>query len=146
MCQSCGQCFPFVRGILRFVLAEDYAGTFGFQWRRHARTQLDRDGKFESEKDFRERTGFLPQEMTGKLVLDVGCGMGRFAEVASRWGARVVGIDLSTAAEVASQNLSDHRSATFFQADVFSLPFAPNSVFFTIHPTAKKPLRSCLAF
>ena len=51
--------------------------------------------------------------------------MGRFAEVATRWGAHVVGIDLSLAAEVAAQSL--RRDATVFQADVFQLPFAPES-------------------
>ena len=59
-------------------------------------------------------------------MLDVGCGMGRFAEVATRWGAHVVGIDLSLAAEVAEENLKG-RQAVFFQADVFKLPFAPES-------------------
>ncbi len=59
-------------------------------------------------------------------MLDVGCGMGRFAEVATRWGARVVGIDLSAAAEVAGENLSD-RDFMAFQADVFALPFPPET-------------------
>jgi SAM-dependent methyltransferase len=57
-------------------------------------------------------------------VLDVGCGMGRFAEVATRWGARVVGVDLSAAAEVAARNLGG-REFVALQADVFVLPFAP---------------------
>jgi len=52
--------------------------------------------------------------------------MGRFAEVATKWGARVVGIDLSAAAEVAAKNLAA-RDFTAFQADVFALPFAPES-------------------
>jgi SAM-dependent methyltransferase len=64
--------------------------------------------------------------LRGKLVLDVGCGMGRFAEVVTRWGARVVGVDLSAAAEVAARNLKD-REFVAFQADVFHLPFAPAS-------------------
>jgi SAM-dependent methyltransferase len=52
--------------------------------------------------------------------------MGRFAEIATRWGAHVVGVDLSLASEVAAKNLVD-RQATIFQADVFRLPFAPQS-------------------
>jgi SAM-dependent methyltransferase len=52
--------------------------------------------------------------------------MGRFAEVATRWGARVVGVDLSAAAEVAAKNLSD-RDFVAFQADVFALPFLPET-------------------
>jgi SAM-dependent methyltransferase len=79
-----------------------------------------------SERDFIRKTGLQPEDLKGKLVLDVGCGMGRFAEVATRWGARVIGIDLSAAAEVAAKNLAD-REFVAFQADVFSLPFAPES-------------------
>jgi 2-polyprenyl-3-methyl-5-hydroxy-6-metoxy-1,4-benzoquinol methylase len=55
-------------------------------------------------------------------VLDVGVGSGRFAEVAAGFGARVVGIDLSRAAEVAHQNLGDR--ALVAQADLFRTPFA----------------------
>jgi 2-polyprenyl-3-methyl-5-hydroxy-6-metoxy-1,4-benzoquinol methylase len=125
-CVECGRKYPVVNGIVRFVDAEHYAGSFGFQWHKFRKTQLDDDSSRRSESDFRRRTGFEPEDLAGKLVLDVGCGMGRFAEVATRWGARVVGIDLSLAAEVAYENLRD-RPTTFFQADVFKLPFAPES-------------------
>lgn len=126
-CTGCNRSIPCRNGVLRFVPSSNYADSFGFQWTRFAQTQLDRDDWKESEKDFRERTGFTPEDLAGKLVLDVGCGMGRFADVATRWGARVVGVDLSNAAEVAAQNLSKDRPALFFQADVFALPFVPNS-------------------
>jgi SAM-dependent methyltransferase len=115
-----------LNGVVRFVDQENYAGSFGFQWRLHARTQLDDASSRRSENAFRRRTGFRPEDLKGKLVLDVGCGMGRFAEVATRWGAHVVGIDLSLASEVAAENLAD-RDATIFQADVFQLPFASDS-------------------
>ncbi len=121
-CSSCGRFFPLVNRVVRFVEAQEYAGTFGFQWHKYARTQLDNEDSHESETDFRQN-GFSPEELSGKWVLDVGCGMGRFAEVASRcWGARVVGVDLSVAAEVAARNLAHRDSVTIFQADLFSLP------------------------
>jgi SAM-dependent methyltransferase len=110
----------------RFVEAQNYADSFGFQWHRYARTQLDHDDVLESDHHFCIKTGLRRGDLEGKLVLDVGCGMGRFAEVATRWGARVVGVDLSAAAEVAAKNLAD-RAFVAFQADVFSLPFAPES-------------------
>ena len=125
-CVDCRRTYPNLNGVFRFVDAEQYAGSFGFQWHVHARTQLDTADSNRSDQDFRERTGFTPEDLAGKLVLDVGCGMGRFADIATRWGARVVGIDLSLACEVAARNLAD-RSATFLQADVFNLPFAPES-------------------
>ena len=125
-CLNCGKRYPQVKGVIRFVDEQQYAGSFGFQWHVHARTQLDTKESQRSERAFRRRTGFRPEDLAGKLVLDVGCGMGRFADVATRWGAHVVGVDLSLAAEVAARNLAG-RDATIFQADVFHLPFAPES-------------------
>jgi SAM-dependent methyltransferase len=125
-CVECGRTYPRVKGVFRCVEAEKYAGSFGFQWNIFRKTQLDNEASRQSEQDFERRTGFRPDDLRGKLVLDVGCGMGRFAEVASRWGARVVGIDLSLASEVAAENLAG-RDAVFFQADVFALPFRPES-------------------
>jgi len=125
-CPKCDESFPEQNAIAHFVNPQNYADSFGFQWKRHARTQLDSAEIRESERHFRVKTGLTPQELDGKLVLDVGCGMGRFAEVATRWGARVVGVDLSAAAEVAAKNLSD-RDFIAFQADVFHLPFEVES-------------------
>jgi SAM-dependent methyltransferase len=126
VCMGCEQRFPRERGVVRFVDADNYADSFGFQWQRYHRTQLDDAESAESERDFRRKTGLTPDELKGKLVLDVGCGMGRFADVASRWGARVIGIDLSAAAEVAARNLAA-RDFAALQADVFVLPFARES-------------------
>ena len=125
-CPACRRMFPIVRGVARFVDEQSYAGSFGYQWQTFDKTQLDHAGRYKSEPDFIHKTGLRPEELKGKLILDVGCGMGRFAEVVTRWGARVVGIDLSVAAEVAARNLAD-RKFVALQADVFSLPFAPGS-------------------
>ncbi len=126
VCQDCRRAYPNVNGIARFVDAQHYAASFGFQWHRYQKTQLDHDEIRESEDNFVMKTALRAEELKGKLVLDVGCGMGRFAEVATRWGARVIGIDLSAAAEVAAKNLAD-REFVAFQADAFALPFAPES-------------------
>ncbi len=122
-CDKCGKTFPAVRGVLRFVDAINYADSFGYQWQEFSTTQLLPGF---AEMNFRAKTGLRVEDLRGKLVLDVGCGMGRFAEVATRWGARVVGVDLSAAAEVAARNLAD-RNFVAFQADVLSLPFAPET-------------------
>jgi SAM-dependent methyltransferase len=121
-CTGCGRDIPSINGVARFVDTKNYADSFGFQWTRYSRTQLDGKDVHDSEHHFRIKTGFEPQDLNGKRVLDVGCGMGRFAEVATRWGARVVGVDLSAAAEVAARNLAD-REFLALQADVFHLPF-----------------------
>ena len=125
-CRPCGRSFPSQRGVLRFVDASTYADSFAFQWNQYPKTQLDDVTLHRSEETLRQKTGFTPDEVGGKLVLDVGCGMGRFAEVVTHWGARVVGVDLSAAAEVAAHNLAG-RDFVAVQADVFALPFAPES-------------------
>jgi SAM-dependent methyltransferase len=122
-CSKCGKQFPKVRGVLRFVNPSNYADSFGYQWQQFSKTQLK--PKF-AERDFQAKTGIREEDVRGKMILDVGCGMGRFAEVATRWGATVIGIDLSSAAEEAAKNLTD-RDFVALQADVFALPFAPGS-------------------
>jgi 2-polyprenyl-3-methyl-5-hydroxy-6-metoxy-1,4-benzoquinol methylase len=105
------------------VDAQFYTSSFGYQWHKYPRAQWGT----QSEVTFDLKTGFDRSKLKGKRVLDVGCGTGRFVEVASRLGAQVVGIDLSAAAEVAAQNLADRPNVTIYQADVFYLPFKPES-------------------
>src|SRR5579863_6263028 len=82
VCPSCARLYPSENGVIRCVGLQSYADSFGFQWQRYARTQLDDASSRISEQDFRTRTGFRPEDLRDKLILDVGCGMGRFAEVA----------------------------------------------------------------
>ncbi len=126
-CARCGQQFPVVRGIPRFVESDAYVGSFSFEWNRHRRTQLDGATSRESEETFRQKTGLGPEDVAGKRVLDVGCGMGRFADVVSRWGGEIVGIDLSLAVEAAQANLGERQNVRILQADLFRLPFRPAS-------------------
>src|SRR5579859_1098656 len=70
VCVGCGQKYPCVNGVVRFVDAQQYTGSFGFQWHVHSRTQLDTKESNRSERAFRRRTGFRPEDLAGKLVLD----------------------------------------------------------------------------
>jgi ubiquinone/menaquinone biosynthesis C-methylase UbiE len=125
---SCGaHQFPVRDGVPRFVRDDSYVGNFSFEWQIHKRTQFDDAQRQESEETFRLKTGFTPELLRGKRVLDVGVGAGRFADVAARWGAEVVGIDLSYAVESARENLERYASAQVIQANIFSLPFTDES-------------------
>jgi SAM-dependent methyltransferase len=118
---------PVLRGIPRFVESDSYTASFSFEWNLHRKTQLDDATSRESEETFREKTGLCPEDVAGRLVLDAGCGMGRFADIVSRWGGKVVGIDLSLAVEAAQANLSGRDNVRILQADLFRLPFRPGS-------------------
>lgn len=71
---------------------------------------------------------FSPKELAGgKLVLDAGCGNGRYAQVARLYGGEVVGVDLSDAVDVAYENTKDDPHMHIVQGDLFKLPFAPRT-------------------
>lgn len=123
-CRSCGVRYPVVNGVARFVPTESYSASFGYQWNRFARAQLDSaNGTTRSRDAFVEKTGWRLEELRGKRILDAGCGMGRFAEVCGRAGGEVHGVDLSTAVDVAAENLKDLPNVHIYQADIMNLPF-----------------------
>jgi SAM-dependent methyltransferase len=127
VCASCSARYPVVRGVPRFVGTDLYTGSFSYQWNLFRRTQLDEGGKQESHRTFVEKTGEEPRDLAGKLVLDIGVGTGRFADVVDRGGATTIGIDLSFAVDAAYKNFATRPNMHVVQADVFDLPFAPET-------------------
>jgi SAM-dependent methyltransferase len=126
VCVGCGQRYPVVDGIPRFVAADNYAANFGLQWNRFRQTQLDSvTGLPISRRRFFDETGWTPDELRGRRVLDVGCGSGRFAEVALSCGADVVALDYSTAVDACSRNLAPHQRLEIVQGDLYAMPFIP---------------------
>ena len=126
-CEACGRVYGIVNGIPRFVADENYAANFGFLWNRFRRTQLDsHSGAPISRERFVRETAWTAERLAGARVLDVGCGAGRFAEIALSLGARVTAVDYSTAVDACRANLPDERLQVV-QADVYALPFAPAS-------------------
>ncbi|MBE0605809.1 MAG: methyltransferase domain-containing protein [Deltaproteobacteria bacterium] len=126
-CGACGQAYPVVDFIPRFVDEESYAQKFGFEWKTFRTVQIDNANRTNSLETFIAKTGFTEDFLRRKLILDVGVGAGRFADIASRWEGEVVGIDLSSAVEAARLNLSDRPGVHIVQADLFHLPFREES-------------------
>jgi SAM-dependent methyltransferase len=122
-CGICQRAFPVRGGIPRFVRSDAYASSFSFEWKRWRRTQFDKPSRAATTESFISSTGRTPRQLAGKLVLDAGCGTGRFMDVLALAGAEVVGVDLSEAAEVAFQNTRDRANCHVVQADLMNLPF-----------------------
>ena len=132
-CGGCGATFPIVGGVPRFVAEEHYTESFGYQWNRFARTQLDSaNGTRRSRDTFLEKTGWSLDELAGKRGLDAGCGMGRFAEVCADAGAEVHAVDLSGAVEAAFRNIGNRPNVRIYQADIMNLPFPEASFDFIL--------------
>jgi SAM-dependent methyltransferase len=124
-CAICGEAYPIVRGVPRFVKSDNYASSFGLQWNRHAKVQLDsKNGTDYSRNRFYAINQWLPPTLQDQLVLDIGCGAGRFAEIALNDGAEVVGVDLSSAVDAAYQNLGAHPRFHCVQGSIYELPVA----------------------
>lgn len=121
---GCGREYPILRGIPRFVESEAYASSFGYEWNRFSRVQLDStNGTRESEQTLETTTGWTEADYRDHLVLDAGVGAGRFAEVVADKGGEVVGIDLTTAVDAAAANIGRRERVHLLQADIFAMPF-----------------------
>lgn len=126
-CSACETEYPIRGYIPRFVDSENYASSFGFEWRQHARTQLDKfNGTTVSKERFFRETGWA-EDLSGQRILEVGCGSGRFTQVALDTGAEVFSIDYSDAVGVSLENNGPHSGLTLAQADLYALPFKPGT-------------------
>ncbi len=120
--------YPIRDFIPRFVPQSNYADSFGMQWNMFRQTQLDSfSGHPISAERFWRTTGWSPEQLRGKWVLDCGCGAGRFAEVALSVGAKVVALDYSSAADACYSNLRHNENLHVVQGDIYALPLAPHS-------------------
>lgn len=118
-----GAAYPIVRGVPRMAPGENYGSSFGFQWNRFARVQLDSAaGTQYSRRRFDAETGWHPEGLAGQWVVDVGCGSGRFTEIAAGYGARVIAVDLSSAVDATYGNLGHLPNVHVVQADLRHLP------------------------
>ncbi len=123
-CEQCGKSYPIKGGIPRFVPEDNYAASFGYQWNRFRSQQIDSvNGTEISKKRFYSETGWTPDWLYGKWILDAGCGAGRFLDVASNNDCEVVGIDISNATDAARSTLAGRKNVHLVQASIYELPF-----------------------
>lgn len=120
--------FPVVNDIPRMT-PDGYSEAFGYQWKKFKKTQLDSYSHTkESRKRVEEVCGAdLFGQLNNKLVLEVGCGAGRFTEILLEAGAIVYSVDLSQAVDVNLENFPQTSRHQIFQADVAKLPFLPKT-------------------
>ena len=121
-CEICRVAYPIVRFMPRFVPAENYASSFGFQWNKFPTLQVDTVMQNDlSRKRLYATTGW-PNQLSGELILEAGCGSGRFTQLALETGAEVVSFDLSSAVEAAYANNKTAPNLHMFHASILQIP------------------------
>lgn len=125
-CAACERTFRITGFIPRFIWEGHYTGSFGLQWIRHAKTQLDSvTGLPVSKERFFKATGWR-ENLKDEVILEVGCGAGRFTEVAADTGAMVVSFDASLAVEANYESNGWRDNLLVVQAVVERMPFPPD--------------------
>jgi SAM-dependent methyltransferase len=123
-CSACHRGYPVHGGVPRLLPPEvspekrETASAFGWEWTNYV--EMHR----EYEEQFLDWIYPLqPQFFANKLVLDAGCGIGRHAYYAARYGAReVIGMDLSAAVDTSFRNFGRLPNAHVVQGDIYHPP------------------------
>lgn len=118
-----GRRYPIVNFIPRFVSKNNYASSFGFEWNTHTKTQYDETSAHSVSGDRFAKETRWKSSLNGEMMLEIGCGSGRFTKEALKTGATVVSFDYSTAvdANYASNGTADNLLVV--QADMYAMPF-----------------------
>jgi SAM-dependent methyltransferase len=126
VCRGCQATYPIVGAIPRVVPShlleeqERTADAFGWEWTRFSRLH---GGDLDTEQFLDWIAPLSADDVRGKVVLDAGCGMGRFSAVCHRLGAQdIVGIDISRAVDAAYENTHHLSNIHLVQADINNLP------------------------
>ena len=130
-CTKCKKIFPIINFIPRFVTNNNYADTFGFEWNTFNDTLYDED----LGTDIITRHRFFLEtnwckgedELSNELILEVGCGNGRFTKHALSTGATIVSLDYSNAVEANFKKNGNNKNLLIVQGDIYNMPFKQNS-------------------
>jgi len=119
-CEACGLVYPIRDGVPRLMPSDAQPGPPT----HHRFTDFD-TAVPEWETNFLDIAApLVPESFLGKTVLDAGCGFGRHAFFAARYGAEVVALDSSPdAVESTRRNTEKLANVHVVQGDIYRPPF-----------------------
>ena len=122
-------------GVVLLAKSDSYATSFGEQWNYFSETQLDSfNGSNLTEKRFFEETGWSKDSLADAVILDAGCGSGRFTEIAARYARTVISVDLSDAIFAIPKSVTNQGNVIRVHGDLrnLSLDFSKITHVFSI--------------
>lgn len=99
--------------------------TYSYQWRKFKQMFAEWEAVFLDSID-----PITPEFFKGRVGLDGGCGFGRSMFYAARYGAEMIGLDLSEAIEAARENTSHLPTVHLVQGDLYHPPIRERSLDF----------------
>jgi len=128
-CKACGQEYPIRKGVPCMItgpLPEEVQQTvegFGWEWNTFNKQIQDTymtDSVHFLDFIYPTTDSFFED----KVVLDAGCGAGRFLKLGAQFGSSdIIGVDLSHSVDAAYCNTRAMPNAHVVQADILALPF-----------------------
>ena len=129
-----GKKYEIINNIPRFVIKDNYANSFGLQWNKFRKTQLDSYTNITLSKD--RLLEVLDDKLfilKNKKILEAGCGAGRFTEIILKAKPQeLFSIDLSNAVEANYKNHMTYKNLSICQASILDLPFIEGSFDFVV--------------
>lgn len=96
--------------------------SFGYQWKEFSEMSCDFKANF-MNYIYPLDEGFFK----GKTGLDAGCGFGRHLYNAALFGARMIGMDFSSAIESSRKNTCMLKNVYLVKGDIYNPPFSEKS-------------------
>jgi 2-polyprenyl-3-methyl-5-hydroxy-6-metoxy-1,4-benzoquinol methylase/uncharacterized protein YbaR (Trm112 family) len=121
-CVDCKSQYHVINNIPRFITDGDYCHSFGLQWNRHKKTQIDKYTGFHFTRDRLFSVTGWAHNLKGQTLLEAGSGAGRFTEILLETEALVYSFDYSSAVDVNFENNGGANNLILFQADIYHLP------------------------
>lgn len=134
-CTLCKSKYKIIKGVPFFNLeitdpkVSKNIKNFGDEW-NYFTSKLDvRSAKGELDSYFHTYVEY--NDLENKLILDAGCGGGRFTYVLAKEtnAKEIIGVDLSNSVFTAFENTKEFDNVTIIQADIMNMPFKKRKLF-----------------
>jgi SAM-dependent methyltransferase len=113
-------------GVKVYIQNNHYTDSFGSQWNKFSKTQIDNEINTNSFDRFFNETGLKISDFTDKNILEVGSGAGRFTNIMLKYtSANIFSIDSSDAvyANYKNNEIFIQDRLKLYKASIYDLPF-----------------------